>query len=289
MLSERLLWLNLASFDISIRDNAGKGKSRGDSCALSIGVNFEGASEFPDTFPHPAKPHSRVRTHGKGKTILQGYPSTFIADLNDKLLFRGKPNLDTGRFASGMAVDVGEALLNDPENRNFDIGGQAANFGREVHVHLYVTAFGKASCERLNRGHKADFVKKRRVKEMRNRANLLRQLFDKESVLAENVGSLWAELIRLPESHTVVHGECGDDLSHAIVEVAGDAPALFILCGNQAGGKVAKFTVQMVHLARFAMEVREDAYLRAQQFGNDRDGDVIHGAALVSLEAGPSP
>src|SRR5581483_3814800 len=43
--------------------------------------------------------------------------------------------------------------------------------------------------------------------------------------------------------------------------------------------------VQTLELARLAEQVDEDAHLRPQDLGNDRDGHIVHGPAGVALEA----
>src|SRR6266851_10038766 len=98
MSSERSLRLTLASCDG--RNGVNEGKGRCHSCAVLIRLNLECATKLPNALAHPAKSHAQVCSKGHGETVLQWYPSAFIADLNHKQLFLRRPNLDTRRFAS---------------------------------------------------------------------------------------------------------------------------------------------------------------------------------------------
>ena len=77
-----------------------------------------------------------------------------------------------------------------------------------------------------------------------------------------------------------------DQLADAIRvgRCAGDAPALFILHCDQTSRKAAQLSIQHLRLVRLAMQIGEDAYLSAQQFRNDGNGNVIDRAPLICFE-----
>src|SRR6202034_373378 len=81
------------------------------------------------------------------------------------------------------------------------------------------------------------------------------------------------------------HFGSGQLLAEAVVQFASEATALVVLHGDQAAGKAAQLHVEDFELASLAVEFRENTYLRAQQFGNDGDRNVVDTAALVPLHA----
>ena len=85
---------------------------------------------------------------------------------------------------------------------------------------------------------------------------------------------------------TIDHHLCGAELlAEPVVQFARDAAALFVLSDEQTARQVAQFEIEQFKLARLAMKLGKDADFRAQEFRVDRDGDVIDGAPLISLEA----
>ena len=51
------------------------------------------------------------------------------------------------------------------------------------------------------------------------------------------------------------------------------------------GDALLQLLVQRLQLPAFAMQLGKDADFRAQQFGNDRDGDVVNGALAIAFDS----
>src|ERR1700682_3709484 len=68
------------------------------------------------------------------------------------------------------------------------------------------------------------------------------------------------------------------------MQVPGDPASLLILSCDETARKAPQFVIQRFQLTRLAMQIHKYANLCPQQFRNDRDGNIVHGAAFVSLE-----
>ncbi len=93
-----------------------RGKLCGDGGSIPIRLDLQRATQFPGAFPHAAKSHA-VTFVGRPEQPGSGRHSfSLIADLNDKRLLVRKRYFNARRLAARVAVDVGEAFLNDPKN-----------------------------------------------------------------------------------------------------------------------------------------------------------------------------
>src|SRR5512143_696002 len=81
---------------------------------------------------------------------------------------------------------------------------------------------------------------------------------------------------RWPEDHSIQHhlGR-GKVLPDAVMQVACKSSALFVLRSQQPARKPAQFHIQTLQLHVLAIELREYADLRPQEFGNYRNRNVI--------------
>ena len=140
--------------------------------------------------------------------------------------------------------------------------------------------------ETAERGAEADFIEQRRMQQMRHAADLLDGAIDQSAAFG---GTLLLSTLRLMSGRTnaVQHHLCGGQiLSQTVVKFARDAPAFFVLRGDQScwrGGAVPDSAI--FELPGLSVQFGKDADLGAQQFRNDRNGNVVDRAALVAFQA----
>src|SRR5580658_8231454 len=146
----------------SLRDH------RSNSCAISIRLNLQRAPEFSHALAHTAESYSVICSRRHGRTSLYANTLPLIANLQSQHFFIGRPYLYSCRLAARMTINVGQTFLHDSKNRNLHFGCKPAEFRREFNSHLYAATLCKTIGKQLDRGQEPDFVKKRRMKQMRN-------------------------------------------------------------------------------------------------------------------------
>ena len=99
------------------------------------GTDVDAAAEFADTLAHAGEADAGtcVRTAAGNETFAT------VFDFHAHGGIRGR-EMHPRTLASGMTVDVGEAFLQDAEERHLDGLGKAREFVRKVEVDLDATA-----------------------------------------------------------------------------------------------------------------------------------------------------
>jgi len=222
------------------------------------GFNSEAAAELGHAFAHAGNTHAEARDIGLGWAIGgKLHAATVIGDLQGDL-GRIFAETDGGGAAAGMALNVGEAFLNDAEEGDFDGLRQAAEvFGKDK-FGFNAAALAETADIFLESGNQAKFIEQRRMEKVGEGANFARHLLEEDAGFFEGVFGGFAEggrrLADLGEAQ--VHGQNG--LRHAIVEFAADAAALFVLQFEQLHGELTDGLLGVFHLCDIG-EGRNDA------------------------------
>src|SRR5580693_3722574 len=85
-------------------------------------------------------------------------------------------------------MDVGEAFLHDAEYRGFEIARETAEIGGQIEVDPNTAAFGKSFEIEAQGGGKANFIQQRRMKQVRNGAELFREFGDDVDAFLQFLG-----------------------------------------------------------------------------------------------------
>lgn len=106
---------------------------------------------------------------------------------NDLRVFLMQANLRGG--AAGMALNVGEALLDDAEEGEFDGLREAVEIGEDAKVSADAAALAEAVGVLLEGRDEAEVVEERWMEEIGKGANLTRHLLGKGTSAFEGMGS----------------------------------------------------------------------------------------------------
>jgi hypothetical protein len=137
-----------------------------------------------------------------------------------------------------MALDVGETLLGDAEERGFGDLGKTAKTCKEFERGFDAAALAETVHVFLKSGDEAEVVEQRRMQEVRESTDFAGHLLEEFAGLFERAVRGFVErlggLAELREAE--IYGENG--LRHAVVKFAADAAALFILELEEFGGEL---------------------------------------------------
>src|SRR5208283_178303 len=203
--------------------------------AGGAGCNFEVAAELGHALTHARNAHAEACDIGLGWAVGGKLHAATVIDDLQGYRRRVFAETDGGGVAAGMALNVGEAFLNDAEEGDFDGLRQAAE------------VLGKAK-----------FIEQRRMEKVGEGADFAGHLLQKGAGFFEGAFGGFAEGGgRLTDlSKAQVHGQNG--LRHAIVKFAADAAALFVLQLEQLNGELADGLLGVFHLGDIG-EGKDDA------------------------------
>src|SRR5208283_5318430 len=226
--------------------------------AGGTGFNIEAAAELGHAFAHAWNADAKACSIGLGLPIGgQNNAAAVVNDLEDE--GRGgfkKP--DCGGNATGMALDVGEAFLNDAEESDFQGLRKTAELIGKDELGFDAAALAEAVDVLLESGDEAKFIEQGGVEEVREGADLTRRLLEEGASFFEGAFGGCAEarggLADLGEAQ--VDGQ--NSLRHAIVEFATDAATLFVLKVEQLHGELANGLLGVLHLGDIG-KGRDDA------------------------------
>ena len=92
----------------------------------------------------------------------------------DRVFILGHP--DDGAGTSGVAMNIRQAFLHDTKQRSFNICCQASNIAEHQQLDLYPATLDEAAHKPLQSGQETGFVKKWRVKQIRQSSELFDDL-----------------------------------------------------------------------------------------------------------------
>src|SRR3984885_7221502 len=196
--------------------------------AASLRLNFEVAVELPETFSHTTKADAGSARFEQVSLLLLGYSLTFIPNLNRQEVIL-PIHSDGGSGTSRVAMDIGQTLLNDPEDCNFNVVGQPAEIRWNIEIDFYFAALGESVYIPTQRRHQPGYVKQGRMQQVRDGTNLSGDLFHQHGVLGHGPCSVRIELTRLLLNDRDIHADGGEQLAYAVMQFPRNALAFFIL------------------------------------------------------------
>src|ERR1700733_10782758 len=110
-----------------------------------------------------------------------GYTSAAVRNLNNNAVAFVFETY-CGSRAPRVTVDIGQTFLNDSKKRELSVLGQPYKIRRDFQIHLDVAAFRESVHVPLKRRRQTCNLKKRRMKKIRNSANLPGSLFQQASI-----------------------------------------------------------------------------------------------------------
>src|SRR6202522_4776338 len=96
-----------------------------------------------------------------------------------------------------MTMNIGETLLNNPEDGKLHFFGQIREIRRNVELGINFTAFGESLDIPAKGRSEPRFIQQRRMQQIGNGTNLLTCLLDQGSVFGDPFGRIRAQLMRL--------------------------------------------------------------------------------------------
>src|SRR5262245_25733188 len=131
--------------------------------------------------------------------------------------------------------------------------------------------------------HETAFIQQRWVEQMGHTADLADCTIDD---LTRFAGKLSIAVQLQVLLHGIEHDLCSRQLlPNAIVQFTREPAPFFVLGGHQMAREFSQLTIQSFQLFRLTMKLGKHADLGPQQLRHYRNRNVVHGSALVSLQA----
>ena len=203
----------------------------------------ERAAELAEPLTHARDPDAeRVGCGADGRGRPLGFPTAqapAVHDLQGDLRTIAR-QLDRRRGASGVAVDVGEALLRDAEKGDLDVEREAPDLLLFDEVDGDPATADEAVDEPAERGGQSGLVQERWMQDVGERANLPRRLLDERRALGEQLLGQRVRYRLPPVNLFEIEPKRQEVLRRAVVEIASDPPAFVVLHPKQSAGELAE-------------------------------------------------
>src|SRR5580704_11287956 len=128
-----------------------------------------------------------------------------------------------------MPMDIRQAFLRNPEETQLLIPRQSWQIVGKFDARSDAAAFGKSLDVPSQGGRQSELIEQRRMKKIGHRANVLRDLINQIRVLLRASCCIRAKIRFLAEYPRNVHAHSSYELSHAVVQFAGDASSFLVL------------------------------------------------------------
>jgi hypothetical protein len=201
------------------------------------GIDADVAGVGAKAFAHTAEAHSGAAVANGGE-FLGGDALTEIADFDEEA-GAVESDMDVRGLAAGVAVNIGQTFLDDAEDGEFQVVGQAVEFG-DGKINLNRGALLQTLDIPSQSGAEAEFIEQRGMKQIRRGAKFLIQFAGEGEGFLYGFAKFRAGVFDFSRDLTEIHGQGSDDLAGAIVHFAGEAATLFVLGGHEADGEFAK-------------------------------------------------
>lgn len=226
----------------SLRNKRHKREGDGNLGALGIRSDLPNAAELADTFAHATKTDATEVCGVEEFELIGGDAGAAVGDAKADLSVRVL-NLNERDGTAGVTVDVGQALLNNAEDGDFEVGRGPTEVAANIEFHADAAASGKFIAEEPEGGEQADFVEERRMKEVGNGAGLTTHLSDEAGDFVESGGRRAGKLLAMTARFVEIDGGCSDQLAEAVMEFAGQAAPFFVLRFHEVSGQLAEVFV----------------------------------------------
>jgi hypothetical protein len=146
-----------------------------DERAITVRMYVELSAHLAQSFLHTTQ--SYAAEFARGQAGLRVRWDTFPGVTNfEANFFVGARNTNCSGAAAGVAVNVGEALLHNSKQSDFEVTREPPKIIGQFQVDIDFAPFAEAIDIPLEGGLQTDFVKQRRVQQVRNGADLAREL-----------------------------------------------------------------------------------------------------------------
>src|SRR5713101_9038149 len=141
-----------------------------------------------------------------------------------------------------MTMNIGKTFLYRAENSRFRLARKPPKILRKLQIDLDLAPLREALYVPAKCRSKSSFVQQGRMKQVRNRADFSTQLLYQRRAVVNRSGNL-GEAIDVGSHGGKVHSQRRQHLSHAVVQLASDAPSLIILQLDQARREFAQVLI----------------------------------------------
>src|SRR5271170_3355616 len=148
-----------------------------------------------------------------------------------------------------MAVNIGEGLLENSEQGQFQIGRETIFAIGKVEIHDNARSARKALQITARCANKTQFINERRMKEMRHGAGGGDSVFQKRAQFGEAFGLEGAANESI-DNHLGGH----EILTQAVVQFAGDPSPLLILCVQELSAEIESIALGKFALRQLAIQ-----------------------------------
>src|ERR1700747_586258 len=105
-------------------------------------MDLQTAAQLPESFSHASDSNPRCASQGHLELLFGWYAFASILDFYADLAVRNN-NANGGCRASGMAMNIGETLLNSPKNRGFRFSRQPLKIRGDLQIHSNLATLGE--------------------------------------------------------------------------------------------------------------------------------------------------
>ena len=134
------------------------------------------AAQLAHPFAHAGDSHSRAADRGVEATqVIFGNALAVVAHFEFEVIGVAFET-DACSRRSGMAMNIGKAFLQNPEQDEFTVSGRALHSFRDIAIDLNSAAAGKSLDKPTSGGSDAGFIEQGRMQQVRGGANFLQGL-----------------------------------------------------------------------------------------------------------------
>src|ERR1700688_35228 len=204
-----------------------------DQCAARVRLYLQSSAQLPQALSHAAKSEARS---GHLPLFFFRNASSKVPNLNGAVVAFLLNTNDCGG-ASRVTVNVRQTFLNDTEDSDFHFRRQAAEIVRNYQIDINLAALRETIHVPAQSRSKTRQVEKRGVKEMGNGANLTGNLLHQHGIIRNRACRPGIEQMRLRLHDAYVHADRSQQLPDAVMQLASNALAFFVLHILQARGE----------------------------------------------------
>src|SRR6516225_7241465 len=144
--------------------------TRANRGTTGIGINFELPANLDHALAHAGDTDAQPAWAGRVAVFRRGDAAAVVGDFQSDACGVVAKSYSS-ELASGMALNIGEALLGDPEKGGFDNLRKSAKTGRQFEGDVDTAAFAETVDIFLEGRDEAEIVEQRRVQQIRKGAD----------------------------------------------------------------------------------------------------------------------
>ena len=186
------------------------------------------SAKLPESFPHSLYAYARPARSGQTKLYPSGYALAAIADFeSDRFWTLG--NTNRGGRTARMTMNVGQTLLYHTKYRGLEFWREPPQILRNFQSHRNLAPLGKSLDKPTNGRRKTSLVKQRRMQQVRDGAQLLRQLLNQMQAFGAGTSCAMVKIRTIALNGSQIHVQRHQHLAGTVVQFTGNATAFFVL------------------------------------------------------------